>query len=266
MDVIRLGLGYRALRQRRCLTQEQLGSKARVSGSSHLSDRARPGRSRSGAHAGSRGGRARCENRCPIAVARRGTRPTARRSSCATRRRSPRHPRLELLGGRDRGLVQHLRRTRFDRHPRLPLGDRILARHRDKVGRARHAIYACQPRPQRSSRPRCRRRARLASGVGLQTPRSAERSDGSAPGRGARGDIPDGVSGSDEGGSRVVGTPGGGNPRCDVRVRSAPDGDSSTRSPITGRRPISASTSRCVQLIDSVPNLRARRICHVSGD
>ncbi len=33
MDVIRLGLGYRALRQRRCLTQEQLGSKARVSGS-----------------------------------------------------------------------------------------------------------------------------------------------------------------------------------------------------------------------------------------
>jgi transcriptional regulator with XRE-family HTH domain len=33
MDTIRLGLGYRALRQRRRLTQEQLGSKARVSGS-----------------------------------------------------------------------------------------------------------------------------------------------------------------------------------------------------------------------------------------
>jgi transcriptional regulator with XRE-family HTH domain len=33
MDVIRLGLGYRALRQRRRLTQEQLGAKARVSGS-----------------------------------------------------------------------------------------------------------------------------------------------------------------------------------------------------------------------------------------
>lgn len=33
MDVIRLGLGYRALRQRRRLTQAQLGSKASVSGS-----------------------------------------------------------------------------------------------------------------------------------------------------------------------------------------------------------------------------------------
>lgn len=33
MDAIRLGLGYRALRQRRRLTQMQLGSKARVSGS-----------------------------------------------------------------------------------------------------------------------------------------------------------------------------------------------------------------------------------------
>ncbi len=33
MDVIRLGLGYRALRQRRLLTQAQLGSRARVSGS-----------------------------------------------------------------------------------------------------------------------------------------------------------------------------------------------------------------------------------------
>jgi transcriptional regulator with XRE-family HTH domain len=33
METIRLGLGYRALRQRRRLTQDQLGSKARVSGS-----------------------------------------------------------------------------------------------------------------------------------------------------------------------------------------------------------------------------------------
>ncbi len=33
MDTIRLGLGYRALRQRRRLTQAQLGAKARVSGS-----------------------------------------------------------------------------------------------------------------------------------------------------------------------------------------------------------------------------------------
>ncbi len=33
MDPIRLGLGYRALRQRRRLTQRQLGSRARVSGS-----------------------------------------------------------------------------------------------------------------------------------------------------------------------------------------------------------------------------------------
>lgn len=33
MDSLRLGLGYRALRQRRRLTQAQLGSKARVSGS-----------------------------------------------------------------------------------------------------------------------------------------------------------------------------------------------------------------------------------------
>jgi transcriptional regulator with XRE-family HTH domain len=33
MDVIRLGLGYRALRQRRRLTQAQLGSKSRISGS-----------------------------------------------------------------------------------------------------------------------------------------------------------------------------------------------------------------------------------------
>jgi transcriptional regulator with XRE-family HTH domain len=33
MDVIRIGLGYRALRQRRRLTQAQVGSKSRVSGS-----------------------------------------------------------------------------------------------------------------------------------------------------------------------------------------------------------------------------------------
>ena len=138
---------------------------------------------------------------------------------------------LERLGGRDGGLVQRLRRTRLDRHPRVSPRRRVASRHRDQVGRARHAVDARRPRSQGPPGRRYRPRTWLETDVGIAAPGPAERSDGSATGRRARCDIPDRLCRLERlSFAAWLDTPGRADQRRDVRVRCAPGGHSSTRS------------------------------------
>ena len=244
------------------LTQEQLGSNGPCVRVGHLSDRARPGRSRSGAHAefawrprstresmSDCCGKARDSTDCSTLV--------MRDSSTWSSPSSSRTPGKSRPRSRSTSTANEVRSTSS------PSTRRQDPCSSSRSSRSCQTCNRCLPALDRkgASRPRCRRRARLGVTSVVQTPRSAERSDGSAPGRGARGDIPDSVSGSDEGVRSVVA----------IRPAAAIHGvmfvsdlrqaaTTSTRSSVSGRRPMSASTSRCVRLIESVPDLRAEEI------
>ncbi len=224
MDVVRFGLGVRALRRRRGMTQSQVAMRAGCSRAVIWRiERGNADRvavrtlvevawSARGAH------------RSPTPLARRGPGSAAGCAARAPCRDRAGSSRFERLGHRDGSVIQHPRRTRIDRRACLPSADALPPRHRGEVRGAGHPGDASRSRSQRPARPVDRGRAGMGRGVGHEDARAARGPYGEAPNRDACRDDPSRVAGTDRGDEGLDPIPGLARPRPrrPVPVRCTP--------------------------------------------
>ncbi len=251
MDTIRLGLGYRALRQRRRLTQAQLGAKARVSGS--VICRIERGHAdRVAAHTLDRVAAA-LDARIDVRLLWHG--------EGLDRLLDARHARLvdlvlNILTSSDWELATEVSFNVYGERGSID----ILAFHPATGCLLVIEIKSVVPDMQ-SMLAALDRKGRLARSVRLEAASATQRSNRTAPSRGSRGDIPDCIAGSDGRGPPLARPASGLDLRRHVCVRCVPGGDSSTGASASGASPLrgthnAASRSRMIEA-----DVRLANIC-----